>query len=212
MGKGAAKGKAANKAKAKRADKIVEDKTFGLKNKNKSKKVQNYIKQVGANARHGKSEEQIRAEAAKKKREKEAQKNAEKEMLALLGEAYALDGKKKKKKKPKKTAEDEAKEAEAAKEKAAKMDEKDFGMPICSLRDVFGLGSKAVVERLCVELVHKDNLPGKAADGAATLFIKVQDGTTLNPMLMSLTGETPQSCNFKVGMILDVRGCLAMLN
>ena len=30
----------------KKVQKIVEDKTFGLKNKNKSKKVQNYVKNV----------------------------------------------------------------------------------------------------------------------------------------------------------------------
>ena len=30
----------------KEKQKVVEDKTFGLKNKNKSKQVQNYVKQV----------------------------------------------------------------------------------------------------------------------------------------------------------------------
>ena len=32
-------------------DKIVEDKTFGLKNKSKSKKVQQYVKQVESNVK-----------------------------------------------------------------------------------------------------------------------------------------------------------------
>ena len=35
-----------NKTLQKEKAKIVEDKTFGLKNKNKSKQVQNYVKQV----------------------------------------------------------------------------------------------------------------------------------------------------------------------
>jgi len=33
--------------------KIVEDKTFGLKNKNKSKAVQSYVKQVSTQVMHG---------------------------------------------------------------------------------------------------------------------------------------------------------------
>ena len=35
-----------NKTLQKEKAKVVEDKTFGLKNKNKSKQVQNYVKQV----------------------------------------------------------------------------------------------------------------------------------------------------------------------
>ena len=41
------KGGAANsKTAQKKVQKIVEDKTFGMKNKNKSKKVQNFVAQV----------------------------------------------------------------------------------------------------------------------------------------------------------------------
>ncbi len=35
-----------NKAKKKYENKLIQDRTFGLKNKNKSKKVQKYCKQV----------------------------------------------------------------------------------------------------------------------------------------------------------------------
>ena len=42
-----------NKAKKKMENKIIEDKTFGLKNKNKSKKVQDHIRAVSQNARGG---------------------------------------------------------------------------------------------------------------------------------------------------------------
>ena len=41
--------KTEQKAKAK----VVEDKTFGLKNKNKSKQVQKYIKEVSNQVMHG---------------------------------------------------------------------------------------------------------------------------------------------------------------
>ena len=40
------KGKVSKKQEQKIVDKIVEDKTFGLKNKNKSKKVQQYCASV----------------------------------------------------------------------------------------------------------------------------------------------------------------------
>lgn len=47
MGKNKAGGNApSKKTEQKQKAKIVEDKTFGLKNKNKSAKVQNYVKQV----------------------------------------------------------------------------------------------------------------------------------------------------------------------
>ncbi len=41
-----AAGGGGKKAEQKKADKIVQDKTFGLKNKNKSKSVQKYIQGV----------------------------------------------------------------------------------------------------------------------------------------------------------------------
>jgi hypothetical protein len=44
--KGGAGGGKGTKAAAKAATKVVQDKTFGMKNKNKSKKVQQYISQV----------------------------------------------------------------------------------------------------------------------------------------------------------------------
>jgi len=216
MGKAKVAGKPAKKTVEKKREKIVEDKTFGLKNKNKSKKVQQFISRVQATKPGGSAEQQQRREMEAKKA-KEATKEAEKEMLALLGEAYALSGKKKdgKSKVIKKAAEKlkQEEEEEAAKlEVAAKeADEKDFGMPICSLRDAYGLGSKAIVERLCVELTYKDNLIGKAHDGSACLYIKIEDGTTRNPMIMTLLGETPQSFPFKVGEFLDIRNAIAMV-
>ena len=58
----------------KHKDKFIDDQTFGLKNKNKSKKVQKYIKQV-TNATYGRNVEQDEAQkAAKKKEEKKKTK------------------------------------------------------------------------------------------------------------------------------------------
>ena len=75
-------------AAAKRAQ-AVADKTFGLKNKNKSKKVQQYVQHLQQNSA-GTSKEDARAkaaaEAAKKAKEaaKEAERVARMEMEALL--------------------------------------------------------------------------------------------------------------------------------
>lgn len=65
------------KTEQKRLDKIVEDKTFGLKNKNKSKTVQNFVKSVanqvkGVNVKGGESKrlaDEFAEKAAKKKEE-----------------------------------------------------------------------------------------------------------------------------------------------
>jgi len=211
MGKAKAKAKESTKTKVKKTEKVIEDKTFGLKNKNKSKKVQQYIQQVqqSAGGGRGRGRQLTEADLAKRKKEKEAKLQAEKEMLAMLGDAYGLE--KKKKKVKKKEAEAIAQEQEEEMEKQRVADEKDFGTPICPLRDVFGQGSKVMVERVCVELVWKDNLPGKAFDGSPCLFLKVNDGTTLNPMTMCLIGETPTTFDFKVNMVLDVRGAIAMV-
>jgi len=66
-----------DKAKQKQKEKIAEDKTFGLKNKNKSKSVQKYIKSIVNNAQgapKGGKEEQQRKE--KEQKEKELQQKA----------------------------------------------------------------------------------------------------------------------------------------
>jgi len=56
------------KTEAKRLDKIVEDKTFGLKNKNKSKTVQKYVQNVTNNVKGGtQSSEQIQKKKAEEK-------------------------------------------------------------------------------------------------------------------------------------------------
>ena len=101
MAKKKAKGKDPSQQKAadaKRAMKASEA-TFGMKNKNKSKKVQQHIQQVNRAAGVGKSDGQKAKEASERKAVKAAQNAAAKESLALFG---FVETKKKKKKKKKK--------------------------------------------------------------------------------------------------------------
>ncbi|RCK54932.1 Translation machinery-associated protein 46 [Candida viswanathii] len=71
-----------NKAKAKA--KSAEDKTFGLKNKNKSKRVQQQINQIKAGVDGGMAKKK-EAEAKRKAEEKKAQEDAKREAAALFG-------------------------------------------------------------------------------------------------------------------------------
>lgn len=57
------------KTEAKKKEKVVEDKTFGLKNKNKSTKVQAYIKNVHNNVFNEKGGESKKIEDQNKQRE-----------------------------------------------------------------------------------------------------------------------------------------------
>ena len=72
-----------SKSEMKRAEKFVEDKTFGLKNKNKSKKVQEYVQQVKKvyTGKDSKTEELKRREA---KKMRDAKKEQEKELSDLF--------------------------------------------------------------------------------------------------------------------------------
>lgn len=78
------KQKPSDKNKAKAKVKSAEDKTFGLKNKNKSKKVQQQIHQITAGVDGG-AKAKKEAEAKKRADEKRAQDEAKKEAAALFG-------------------------------------------------------------------------------------------------------------------------------
>lgn len=73
---------ASKKTEAKVKAKIIEDKTFGLKNKNKSAKVNKYISQVEATVKGGQDRQARKAEE-EAKRQKEAKKEAEREKAEL---------------------------------------------------------------------------------------------------------------------------------
>ncbi|KAG5191073.1 hypothetical protein JKP88DRAFT_12314 [Tribonema minus] len=71
----------------KKIAKVIEDKTFGLKNKSKSKAVQQYVATVEKNVKNSAGAAQAEANKAKRKAAKEAAKQAELEMKALFNEA-----------------------------------------------------------------------------------------------------------------------------
>ncbi|AWU75162.1 hypothetical protein CAS74_003509 [Pichia kudriavzevii] len=78
---------AEKRAKAKSKAKNADDKTFGLKNKNKSKKVQEYVSQVkaGVPADIKKQQELAKRRAAEKKAAEEAKKEALKLLQGSIG-------------------------------------------------------------------------------------------------------------------------------
>jgi hypothetical protein len=86
------------KALQKKKDKLLEDKTFGLKNKNKSAKVQQYVKSTEKSIMNMGTDAQTRAREHKLKEEKLARKALKKameaEQAALFGEALLAVNKK----------------------------------------------------------------------------------------------------------------------
>lgn len=83
------------KTEAKAKAKVIEDKTFGLKNKNKSTKVSKYVAQVeaqvkGTGSRKAMKEEEAKAMARRLKKEEEERK---KEEASLLGKPVIIQPK-----------------------------------------------------------------------------------------------------------------------
>jgi hypothetical protein len=89
---------ASKKTEQKKKQSAIEDKTFGLKNKNKSKKVQQYVQQVKTSVLNSGDRKQRQLEEQRKKQKAEAKlrKKAEKEeQNALFNEALGALSKKK---------------------------------------------------------------------------------------------------------------------
>ena len=86
----------------KKQEKIIEDKTFGLKNKNKSKSVQKYIASMQSNIGQSHNPEMKRkmAEVEKRKQAKQAKEQSEKELQKLFRDVNS-DRKKDEKEDPK---------------------------------------------------------------------------------------------------------------
>lgn len=82
--KNQAQGKPSDKNKAKTKAKSAEDKTFGMKNKNKSKKVQQHISQIQSGVDGGAAKRK-EAEAKRRAEEKKAAEDAKRETAALYG-------------------------------------------------------------------------------------------------------------------------------
>ncbi|KAL3894735.1 MAG: hypothetical protein SGCHY_005105 [Lobulomycetales sp.] len=81
--------KKSKKAQAETKKKVVEDKTFGLKNKNKSKKVQQYVNTVKQQAQGMGSSDKAQKDAAAEKAAKAARKKAEEDKKAELAALFA---------------------------------------------------------------------------------------------------------------------------
>ena len=196
----------------KKAQKLVEDKTFGMKNKNKSKKVQQYVAQVTQQARAQASGSQARsaewyaAQEAKKKKDREDKKQLEREMLKMLGDLSADP-------KAKKAAEQKAEEdRKSAEEAAKKQHERDFGEPITALEQVFRVDSKATVPRVCAEVVWLNNLATRTRDNTKEcVTAKLSDGSLRQPFAVTFVGWTPTSIPVRTGDVVDVRNATAMV-
>mmetsp|Transcript_8793 Transcript_8793/g.20334 ORF Transcript_8793/g.20334 Transcript_8793/m.20334 type:complete len:156 (-) Transcript_8793:600-1067(-) len=91
--------KESKKAAQKKKEKIIEDKTFGLKNKNKSKVVQNKIRSIEKNVLNSGDPKQRKLDEQRKKAKADAKarkKALEEERNALFGEALMAVQKKNK--------------------------------------------------------------------------------------------------------------------
>jgi hypothetical protein len=91
------KEKASKKAEQKKKTQAIEDKTFGLKNKNKSKKVQGYVQSVTTSVMNSGDRKQRQLEEQRKKQRAEMKarkKMMEEEQNALFNEALGAMNKK----------------------------------------------------------------------------------------------------------------------
>lgn len=94
-GKNKSQEQASKKALQKKKEKMLEDKTFGLKNKNKSSKVQAYVKSTEKSIMNTGMDARARAlEQQKKETRKLLKKAKEDEQAALFGEALLAVSKK----------------------------------------------------------------------------------------------------------------------
>jgi hypothetical protein len=76
-------GGASKKALEKKKEKLVEDRTFGLKNKNKSKNVQKYIQEVTKQVKGGNTRaDRLKEDEKKKKLQAKAQEDSLKNLFA----------------------------------------------------------------------------------------------------------------------------------
>lgn len=91
------KDKASKKTEQKKKNQVIEDRTFGLKNKNKSKKVQGYVQSVTSSVMNSGDRKQRQLEEQRKtqRAEQKARKKAmEDEQNALFNEALGALNKK----------------------------------------------------------------------------------------------------------------------
>eukprot|EP00944_MAST-04C_sp_MAST-4C-sp1_P006910 g6910.t1 len=153
--------------------KIVIDKTFGMKNKNKSKKVQKYIQDMKNTQKQNlgllkKGQTQDAADA-EKRRAKKAKAKQDAELRKLLGVkgAAALQNAKKAKKEARKAK--EAAEEKAKKENERQMKEA-FLVPVTELDKAKECEKKMDIARVLAQYIKRDAMLTTQKDGSKHLY------------------------------------------
>lgn len=229
-GSGGAKAKKKAQAKAmktsakKAAAKNLVDKTFGMKNKKKSKKVQQIAENI-ANARFLSSQGKgnmrgvettvagREAQARKAKSEKLRREKKEKELADMLGAGYSLTNASSKKVKKEAQARLRLEKAKAEKVQA-EQEAIDFTIPIVGLDQVMMCDGRSEVSRLLCKIEKREAMVRTDLGGIPLLDIKLVDGSTKYPVNMVIRGELAKSFGdkgFKKNKIVDIRDCVAIM-
>lgn len=137
------------KAKRAQLDQKVADKTFGLKNKSKSKVVQKQIKQITTSVKGASMAAQEKA-AQEKKNAKMAKMQADEELRALFGAGLDAGAKKKEKSKQEKAKEQESKLKKDESEKVKVL--KDYPFIADEMLASTGMLNELSPEELSIEL------------------------------------------------------------
>ena len=214
------KKKVSKLAKAKAAQtgpKIVVDKTFGMKNKNKSKKVQKYIndikntqKQKLGLLKRGQTQD---AADAEKRRLKKAKAKQDAELRKLLGVkgAAALKNAKKAKKDARKAKEEAEKKAKEENEREMK---EAFLIPVTELDKAKECEKKLDIVRILAQYIKRDAQMTTQKDGSKNLYIQLADGSTKYPIWFIVKdAELAKKWgdNFKKDQVLDIRNAMAIV-
>jgi hypothetical protein len=213
------KKKVSKLAKAKAAQsgpKIIVDKTFGMKNKNKSKKVQKYIqdikntqKQKLGLLKRGQTQDAADAEKRRLKKAKAKQDAELRKLLGVKGAAALKNAKKAKKaaRKEKEAAEQKAKEEN---EKAMK---EAFLVPVTELDKAKECEKKMDIERILAQYVKRDAMMTTQKDGSKTLYVQLADGSTKYPIWFIIKTDLAKKWGdtFKKDQVLDIRNSLAIV-
>ena len=196
--------------------KIIVDKTFGMKNKNKSKKVQKYIqdmkntqKQRLGLLKKGQTQDAADAERRRAKKAKAKQDAELRKLLGVKGAAALQNAKKAKK---------EARKAKAAAEEKAKQEnerqmKEAFLVPVTELDKAKECEKKMDIARVLAQYVKRDAMLTTQKDGSKYLYVQLADGSTKYPIWFILKSDLAKKWgdNFKKDNVLDIRNPLAIV-
>ena len=196
--------------------KIVVDKTFGMKNKNKSSKIKKFIqqqvnvqKQRAGLLKQGQTQS---AADAEKRRLKKAKAKRDKELMALLGPqaAKAMQNAKKAKREEKKK---KAEAIKAAEEENARQRAIDFAVPITDLDRARECESKREFDRIVAQYIKRDAMVTPQKDGSSFLYVQLTDGSTKFPLWYIIKSDYAKTWgnHFKLGQVLDIQHVTAIV-